>query len=42
MGITEDKIKDLKAREAKLLKMGGDKAVAQHKEIGRASCRERV
>ena len=29
MGITEDKIKDLKARQARLLKLGGEKAVAQ-------------
>ncbi len=42
MGITEDKIKDLKAREARILKMGGDKAVAQHKEKGKLTARERL
>jgi acetyl-CoA carboxylase carboxyltransferase component len=42
MGIVEDKIKDLKAREAKLLAMGGEKAVAQHKEKGKLTARERL
>jgi acetyl-CoA carboxylase carboxyltransferase component len=42
MGITADKIKDLKAREAGILKMGGDKAVAQHKEKGKLTARERL
>jgi acetyl-CoA carboxylase carboxyltransferase component len=42
MGITDDKIKDLKAREARLLKLGGDKAVAQHKEKGKLTARERL
>src|SRR5512147_2262559 len=42
MGTTEDKIRDLKAREARLLKMGGDKAVAQHKEKGKLTARERL
>jgi acetyl-CoA carboxylase carboxyltransferase component len=42
MGITDDKIKDLKAREAGLLKLGGDKAVAQHKEKGKLTARERL
>jgi acetyl-CoA carboxylase carboxyltransferase component len=42
MGITNDKIQDLKGREAKLLKMGGDKAVAQHKEKGKLTARERL
>ena len=42
MGTTDDKIKDLKAREAKLLKLGGDKAVAQHKEKGKLTARERL
>ena len=42
MGTTEDKIKDLRAREARLLKMGGDKAVAQHKEKGKLTARERL
>jgi acetyl-CoA carboxylase carboxyltransferase component len=42
MGITEEKIKDLKAREARLLKLGGEKAVAQHKEKGKLTARERM
>ena len=42
MGITEDKIKDLKAREARLLKLGGEKAVAQHKAKGKLTARERL
>ena len=42
MGTTEEKIEDLKAREAKLLRMGGDKAVAQHKEKGKLTARERL
>jgi acetyl-CoA carboxylase carboxyltransferase component len=42
MGITEDKIKDLKARQAKLLKLGGEKAVAQHKAKGKLTARERL
>ena len=42
MGIVDDKIKDLKAREAKLLKMGGEKAVAKHKEKGKLTARERL
>ena len=35
MGIIEDKIKDLKDREAKILQMGGEKAVAKQKEKGK-------
>ncbi|RPJ11680.1 MAG: methylmalonyl-CoA carboxyltransferase, partial [Desulfobacteraceae bacterium] len=42
MGIVKDKIKDLKDREAKILKMGGEKAVAKHKEKGRLTARERL
>ena len=42
MGIIEDKIKDLKEREAKILKMGGDKAVASQKEKGKLTARERL
>jgi acetyl-CoA carboxylase carboxyltransferase component len=42
MGITEDKIKDLKAREAKLLAMGGDKAVAEQRKKGKLTARERL
>jgi acetyl-CoA carboxylase carboxyltransferase component len=42
MGIVEDKIGDLKAREAKLLEMGGEKAVAAHREKGKLTARERL
>ncbi|MGA7146107.1 MAG: carboxyl transferase domain-containing protein [Desulfobacterales bacterium] len=42
MGIIEDKIKDLKAREARVLGMGGEKAVAVQKEKGKLTARERL
>ena len=42
MGIVEDKIKDLKEREKKILQMGGEKAVAKHKEKGKLTARERM
>lgn len=42
MGIVEDKIKDLKEKEKKILEMGGDKAVAKHKEKGKLTARERM
>lgn len=42
MGIVEDKIKDLKERERKMLQMGGEKAVAKHKEKGKMTARERL
>jgi methylmalonyl-CoA decarboxylase subunit alpha len=42
MGSVEDKIKNLKAREAGMLAMGGAKAVAKHKENGRLTARERL
>ena len=42
MGIVEDKIKDLKAREAKVLEMGGQKAVAAQREKGKLTARERL
>ena len=42
MGIIEDKIKDLKEREAKILQMGGEKAVAKQKEKGKMTARERL
>ena len=42
MGIVEDKIKDLKEREKKVLQMGGEKAVAKHKEKGKLTARERL
>jgi methylmalonyl-CoA decarboxylase subunit alpha len=42
MGVSEDKINELKNREKKVLQMGGDKAVAKHKEKGRLTARERL
>jgi len=42
MGIVEDKIRDLKAREAKVLEMGGAKAVAGQREKGKLTARERL
>ena len=42
MGNVEDKIQDLRQREAKVLAMGGDKLVAKHKEKGRLTARERL
>jgi methylmalonyl-CoA decarboxylase subunit alpha len=42
MGIIEDKIKDLKSREAGILVMGGEKAVAVQKEKGKLTARERL
>lgn len=42
MGIVEDKIKDLKEKEKKILEMGGEKAVAKHKEKGKLTARERM
>jgi acetyl-CoA carboxylase carboxyltransferase component len=42
MGIIEDKIKDLRTREAEALGMGGEKAVAGQKEKGKLTARERL
>ncbi|MFZ3045489.1 MAG: carboxyl transferase domain-containing protein [Desulfatirhabdiaceae bacterium] len=42
MGIVDDKIKDMKDREKRILKMGGDKAVAKEKEKGKMTARERL
>jgi len=42
MGIIEDKIKDLKEREGKILQMGGEKAVAKQKKQGKLTARERL
>jgi len=42
MGVVENKIKDLKEREKKVLQMGGEKAVAKHKEKGKLTARERL
>ena len=42
MGIIEDKIRDLKAREARVLGMGGEKAVAGQKDKSKLTARERL
>lgn len=42
MATVKDKIKNLKDREAKLLQMGGKKAVAQRQEKGVLNARERL
>ena len=42
MGIVEDKIRDLKDREAKVLEMGGEKAVTAQHEKGKLTGRERL
>jgi acetyl-CoA carboxylase carboxyltransferase component len=42
MGIVEDKINDLKIREALIRKMGGEKEVAKQKEKGKLTARERL
>jgi acetyl-CoA carboxylase carboxyltransferase component len=42
MGIVEDKINDLKAREAKVLEMGGEKAVAAQRKKGKLTARKRL
>ena len=42
MGVVDDKLKDLQEREQKILQMGGEKAVAKHKEAGKLTARERL
>jgi len=42
MGIVKEKIDDLKAREARILKRGGEKLVAKHNEKGKLTARERM
>ena len=42
MGIVEDKLKELKAREEKMLQMGGEKAVAKQHDQGKLTARERL
>ena len=42
MGIIEDKINDLKAREEAVRQMGGDKAVATQRDRGKLTARERL
>lgn len=42
MGLTEDKIKQFEAEKARLMTMGGDKAVQKHHESGKLTARERL
>jgi methylmalonyl-CoA decarboxylase subunit alpha len=42
MGIVQDKIKDLKEREEKVRRMGGEKAVAKQHGEGKLTARERL
>ena len=42
MGVIADKIKDLKEREAKILGMGGEKALEKRREKGVLNARERL
>ncbi|MBW1694337.1 MAG: methylmalonyl-CoA carboxyltransferase, partial [Deltaproteobacteria bacterium] len=42
MGVIEDKIKDLKEREAKILQMGGEKGVTRQRDQGKLNARERL
>jgi acetyl-CoA carboxylase carboxyltransferase component len=42
MDTVQDKIKELKRREARILQMGGEKAVAKHHESGKLTARERL
>ncbi|MDJ0782985.1 MAG: carboxyl transferase domain-containing protein [Desulfosarcinaceae bacterium] len=42
MGNVENKINELRERQAQVLKMGGDKMVAKHKEKGKLTARERL
>jgi acetyl-CoA carboxylase carboxyltransferase component len=42
MGNVENKINELKERQAQVLKMGGDNLVAKHKEKGKLTARERL
>ena len=42
MGVVEDKIKELKEREAKLKEMGGEVAVKKQHDRGKLTARERI
>ena len=42
MGVVEDKLNDLRKLEEKVRQMGGEKAVAKHKEKGKLTARERL
>jgi acetyl-CoA carboxylase carboxyltransferase component len=42
MGVTADKIQELKLKEEKILAMGGEKALAKRRENGKLNARERL
>ncbi|MBA3011282.1 MAG: methylmalonyl-CoA carboxyltransferase [Proteobacteria bacterium] len=42
MGVTADKIQELKAKEQKILEMGGEKALTKRREDGKLNARERL
>ncbi len=42
MGVVADKLKELRAKEARIREMGGPKAVAQQQERGKMTARERL
>jgi len=42
MGVTQDRINALREKEKQVLGMGGEKAVAKHKEKGKLTARERL
>ena len=42
MSVIEDKLKDLKDREEKIRRMGGEKAVAKQTEKGKLTARKRI
>ncbi|MFP4475730.1 MAG: acyl-CoA carboxylase subunit beta [Desulfatibacillaceae bacterium] len=42
MGIVEDKIRELREKEAEIKAMGGEKAIAKHKDKGKLTARERL
>jgi methylmalonyl-CoA decarboxylase subunit alpha len=42
MGVTADKIQELKLKEEKILGMGGEKALAKRRENGKLNARERL
>ena len=42
MGVTSDKIQELKQKEAKIMAMGGEKALAKRREKGVLNARQRL
>ncbi len=42
MGIVEDKIRELRDREVRIRQMGGEKAVAKHRQKGKLTARQRL